>query len=358
MSRRKRSKRRQSRSQQILWALSLVLVASMMLSLIIVALPSGPAPAPPPETGESPTAIQETLSSPTPSEELTPIEPLATRTPTATGPAMGPVLPTQAPTVAPTVAVTPTRTVTPTVAVPPTATGMPTAAVSPTSASQGRCFSVCGDSRDNPSVFSQILQAVAYDGCEFLVHVGDLVNEGTSEQWEEFRQIMEGFPLPFYPVPGNHDSLDGSLDGFLIYSGAPSAHYSFDWDSVHFSLVDSHNGGLIAAERDWLRDDLRATTQPVKMVFLHHPPFDPDGTDHTMAFGNEPFMELMVQEDVGFVFAGHIHAYAQQEQDGVVYTITGGAGAPLYGGEHPQAFHHYLRVTVQGSDVTIEVVRI
>jgi 3',5'-cyclic AMP phosphodiesterase CpdA len=123
-------------------------------------------------------------------------------------------------------------------------------------------------------------------------------------------------------------------------------------------MADSHNGGISAGELDWLRDELSEARQPIKMVFLHHPPFDPDGTDHIMAYGNEPFMELMAEVDVDYVFAGHIHAYAQEERDGVVYTITGGAGAPLYAEEHPQAFHHYVSVTVQGEDVVIEVVEI
>jgi hypothetical protein len=94
------------------------------------------------------------------------------------------------------------------------------------------------------------------------------------------------------------------------------------------------------------------------MVFLHHPPFDPDGTDHIMAYGNDAFMDLMVELAVEYVFAGHIHAFAQQERDGVLYTITGGAGAPLYGADHPQAFYHYLRVTVRGEEIEIEIVEI
>jgi hypothetical protein len=42
----KRKRQRRSRSQQILWLLSLVIVGSMVISLVIVALPSGPAPTP------------------------------------------------------------------------------------------------------------------------------------------------------------------------------------------------------------------------------------------------------------------------------------------------------------------------
>lgn len=36
-------------------------------------------------------------------------------------------------------------------------------------------------------------------------------------------------------------------------------------------------------------------------------------------------------------------------------TISGGVGAPLYATSHLQAFHHYLRVTVQGEEVSILV---
>jgi predicted phosphodiesterase len=94
------------------------------------------------------------------------------------------------------------------------------------------------------------------------------------------------------------------------------------------------------------------------MVFLHHPPFDPDGTNHIMAYGNGGFMALMTQQDVDCVFAGHIHAYSQAERDGVLYTITGGGGAPLCTQGHPQAYHHYLLVTVQGEAVQIAVVEL
>ncbi|UCC65115.1 MAG: phosphoesterase, partial [Anaerolineae bacterium] len=97
---------------------------------------------------------------------------------------------------------------------------------------------------------------------------------------------------------------------------------------------------------------------PLKMVFLHHPPFDPDGTDYMMRGGNEAFMTLMQEYGVSHVFAGHIHAYAEETRDGIHYIITGGAGAPLYRRDHPQAFYHYVRVTVDGTEVSTQVIRI
>ena len=334
MSRRKSQKR--NTSQIILLALSLIVAGSMILSLFLAYLPGPRQPEGTPSPWPTWTPIPRPTATftptlppqPSPTVGLTAL-PTATLLPTGetTPPPIGPVLPTATPTATPTTAA-------------------------------GFTFAVCGDSRDGPAVYRRLLEAVSNDGSLFLIHTGDLVNRGSQEQWRQFQEIMAGFALPFYPVPGNHDALDGRLDGYLRYSGAPASHYSFDYGPVHFTLADSHNGGLTSAELAWLRDDLKATAQPLKMVFLHHPPFDPDGSDHIMAFGNEPFMALMTEMGVDYVFAGHIHAYARAERGGVVYLYTGGAGAPLYKSGHPQAFHHYLRVTVQGEEVTIDIVKI
>jgi predicted phosphodiesterase len=351
---RKKSPRR-SWSQIIFWLMSMVLVGSMVISLIVVALPGPPQPTPTPFPTWTPFPTRTPTSSPT-------TAPTATETaePAATDPVVGPEVPTDTPIVTPTLTLTPTATLEATEAPvgPAPATDTPVPTETPSAAALEFTFAACGDSRNDPAVYKRVLDAVAASGAEFLIHTGDLVNKGTEAQWQVHKQAMAGFGLPFYPVPGNHDGLDGSLEGYLARSGAPAAHYAFDYGPVHFTLADSHNGGISAAELAWLREDLSATRQPVKMVVLHHPPFDPDGTDHIMAYGRQNFMALMAELEVDYVFAGHIHAYARGERDGVTYLITGGAGAPLYAGDHPHAVHHYLRVTVRGEEVSIEMVEI
>jgi hypothetical protein len=61
---------------------------------------------------------------------------------------------------------------------------------------------------------------------------------------------------------------------------------------------------------------------------------------------------------VTHVFAGHIHSYFSGNWDGVPYTITGGAGAPLYGTDSQHYFYHYLMVTLTAGKVTIKVQRL
>lgn len=318
--------------------MSVLIALTMVFSFAVAFLPQ-------PEQPETvvPTATRVLLPSATPTPEPSP---------SATVP-IGPLPPTSTPTITPTLTATPAA-----------AAGKPAlrAAATPQAESSALdsdvTFAVTGDSRQNGEQYRKLLASVAASDSEFLINTGDLVNAGTEAQWQVFEKTMAGFDLPFYPVPGNHDGLDGKLDGYLQHSGAPAAHYSFDRGPVHLTLADSHNGGLTARELEWIRQDLSACSQPVKMVFVHHPPFDPDGSDHIMAFGNEEMMALMVEQDVDHVFAGHIHAYSSANRDGVLYTITGGGGAPLYTSGHPEAFYHWLRVSVHGEQVSIEVVKV
>jgi len=219
-------------------------------------------------------------------------------------------------------------------------------------------FAVCGDNRGGDEIYSKILRFVQYDDVAFLVNTGDLVNYGDADQFQHFAELMDDFSLPFFPVAGNHDAAGGLLDEYLRYSGAPDVHYSFDYGLGHFVIIDSHHGVLQNRELEWLEADLAATSQPLKFVFLHHPPYDPDGTDHIMEGGNQQFMTMMEKFDVSHVFAGHIHAFVEGERNGVQYIITGGCGAVLYTVGHPLAFYHYIRVYIDGSEVSTEIVKI
>jgi len=355
----KRKRGRRTLSQQIVWVMSLLIVGSMVVSMVIVVLqPATPAPTPFPTFTPLPPSVTP-LPTFAPFSTAT-LDPLPTQSPTAeeTEPAIGPVPATATPTSAPTLSPTAVSSPEPTLGVTPTATATPPYTSTPSSADARFTFAVAGDSRGNPNIFDRVLEAVIDDGSEFLIHTGDLVDKGTARRWRLFQESMASFPLPFFPVPGNHDGLRGELDHYLIYSGAPAEHYSFDWESAHFTLADSHDGGLDDEAMAWLCDDLSSTKQPLKIVVLHHPPFDPDGTRHTMVYGRRAFLELVAGQDVDYVFAGHIHAFVQGQRDGVEYYITGGAGAALYSDEHPEAFYHYLRVTVEGEELTVEVVRI
>ncbi len=267
--------------------------------------------------------------------------------------------PTSPPPASPTATPPPVPTASATPAPSPTSTPVP-ATATPTATPQPESFRfvVCGDNRGGDEVYRQILGRAVDEGSDFLINVGDIVNRGEVEQLEHMRDLMAEYPLPIFIAPGNHDLLDGSLHNFMSVFEPPAPSYSFDRGQVHLVILNSSWGGLSDEQLDWLHVDLEKSEQPVTMVFLHHPPFDPVGTDHIMAFGQDAFMALIKQHGVEYVFAGHIHSFDYELRDGTHYYITGGAGAPLYPHYQRDAFYHYLRVEVSGEQVEVELVRL
>lgn len=333
-----RMKRASARMRRtFLWLVSLAVVASMICSFVITLRPPRPTlRATPRPTRVIPTwtPTSEQTAKPVPAP-ITLALPTKRLDPTATTVATG-------------------------IAIPAVSSPTPSsdAVASDVSGESDFVFSVCGDNRGGWEVYRKILDSVQRDGSVFLISTGDLVDSGSKSEFEEFAEFMSDFTLPFYPVPGNHDDSDGHLTAYLEYSGAPARHYSFDHGVVHFSLMDTSSGAASDEELAWLAEDIDATGKPVKVVVLHHPPFDPGGTGHIMGGGKDAFMQLITEKGVQLVLCGHIHSYDDAVRDGVRYIITGGAGADLYAAPGRPAYHHYVRVTVRGEELFPEVLRI
>jgi 3',5'-cyclic AMP phosphodiesterase CpdA len=225
-------------------------------------------------------------------------------------------------------------------------------------------FAVLGDNRSNPEVFGRVLRQLDRDpGLAFAIDVGDLVERGTLEQFVEFfKQIQPYGRMPFLTAVGNHD-LGKDQDLTLYREIFGPDYYAFQLKDHYFIVVnDVELDGVGEVQWRWLEKELkRSQSCKTRLVFLHTPLFDPRGGDkhHCLpeAAGRR-LAALFRQYRVSHIFAGHIHSYFSGDWDGVPYTITGGAGAPLYGTDPDHYFHHYLKVTLQGGEVHVEVQRL
>ena len=67
-------------------------------------------------------------------------------------------------------------------------------------------------------------------------------------------------------------------------------------------------------------------------------------------------MDVLRGHRITHIFCSHIHGYFTGDWEGIPYTISGGAGAPLVGTDPAHFFYHYLKVRVRGGTVTVEPV--
>ncbi|MEJ2671594.1 MAG: metallophosphoesterase [Deltaproteobacteria bacterium] len=225
-------------------------------------------------------------------------------------------------------------------------------------------FAVLGDNRSNPAVFTQVLQQMNRDpSLAFAIDVGDLVETGSVENFRAFLDLVRAnLDLPFLTVIGNHDLEKGH--GARLYRRIfGPAYYAFQIKGNYFIAVnDVEKHGVSKSQWRWLESELKKSQgSKTRLVFLHVPLFDPRGTAHYHAMPDDlgrKLAALFRRYHVTHIFAGHIHSYYSGKWQGVPYTITGGAGAPLYGTDPQHFFHHYLKVSLTEGQVRVEVQRL
>ena len=241
-------------------------------------------------------------------------------------------------------------------------------------------FLVMGDNRTDATAHTAVVRAMRDIPADFVVNTGDMVARGSdANDWAEMFEVQSPLlaSLPLFPTLGNHELAEtgAGLAAFLQYTRVPrdlgggETYYGFTYGPVRFFVVDSNapwNEG--SEQREWLEDQLAlaAVDSDVGhiMLAMHHGPFSSGRHGPHQGMLASGFVDLLSEHGVALVFAGHDHMYERGELDDVKYIVTGGGGAPLYPvnrrGAGQLAFepaYHFLRVAVDGSRVTVTVVR-
>lgn len=245
-------------------------------------------------------------------------------------------------------------------------------------------FAAYGDSRTDDAARARVRAAIQARQPAFSVDSGDLVADGNIQsQWDEWFATME--PLiatsPFVPVVGNHEvNSPRFYQQFALPRRGASAdgetYASWRYGNVHFlSLNTEIPYGPGSAQYAWLEADLaQAAADPhVRWIVatFHRPPYSSGshGSDHGV---REAWSPLFERYGVDLVFNGHDHHYErslafangvpQGDGGGVVYVVTGGAGAPLYGvvksdfTAFSRAVHHFVEIDVTPTELSLEAI--
>lgn len=225
-------------------------------------------------------------------------------------------------------------------------------------------FAVLGDNRGNFPVLEQLFRKMSADpGVKFAIHLGDMVQQGDLARYRSFfKAVRQYLPMPLLGVIGNHE-LKEDPEGRLYTGIFGPRNFSFHLGGHYFIIFDdAAKSGPDEEQYRWLTAELKkARKYQTRLVFFHVPLFDPRGGEHHHCLPPESAARLQAlfkKYRVTCVFAGHIHSYFEGRWDGVPYALSGGAGAKLSGTDPRHFFYHYLRVTLQGDRVLIQVRRL
>ncbi|WP_168719613.1 metallophosphoesterase [Thermosulfurimonas marina] len=220
-------------------------------------------------------------------------------------------------------------------------------------------FAVFGDSQFSIYAFESLLREIDQDPeISFVIALGDMVHSGSKTSYSLFLDLIQkNLHKPLVTVIGNHELKGGGYPLYTRIFGRP--YYSFRIGRTCFLILDDAASKLNLKERSWLEGELRKSRDLCdhRLVFLHIPLYDPRPHEyHCLPEKEAKFLSRVFRDyGVSHVFAGHIHGYFHGNWNGLPYTISGGAGARLYGGDPRHFFYHYLKVKLVNGVLDVEV---
>ena len=150
---------------------------------------------------------------------------------------------------------------------------------------------------------------------DFILHLGDVVDNGRVEQYPIYRSIRDDIGKPVYEIPGNHDPEKL----FEKHLGQPTDR-TLKLDRIRFLLLnnsrpDSHDGFISEKRLDWLENQCKqAKNLDQYVVFCLHVPIHanrhPDrGWYVKPENGQDAFYKICsrYKERVIATFHGHFH---------------------------------------------------
>lgn len=228
-------------------------------------------------------------------------------------------------------------------------------------------FIVCADPQPGgmlgtPQVFLDMIQEWNALKPDFVVCAGDMIMGGPPSEvgpmWDEFLGNVAALDAPFFPVAGNHDTMNTDPEVLRVYEERVGPfNYAVRRGTVECVVLNTEEpgdpDGFSAAQREWLKTTLAASTARHLFLFLHAPLFM-GNWDRDWAH----IAEMIKPYPMRAVFAGHLHYYRHWgERDGVQYVVSGSAGGGVRTPEEEGGLFCYLAVKVRGGEVSWTVVK-
>jgi predicted phosphodiesterase len=223
--------------------------------------------------------------------------------------------------------------------------GVPRSVDQPTDAQKLWSFGFVGDTHAGmtDATVNQIFHRLAQSDVEFVLHLGDMVDQGESEaQWQSFLDLARQHRLRLLPVVGNHDVMSTYSDRGEIrfrrhFPWLPATYYHFRHRDINFLMLNSELSLLPGSKQRCFLDRQLSEHPGTTILCLHRPVFTCSDRDWANKYWRQLWLHsALPSTDAALVLSGHNHYYERTKPlDGVAYVTSGGGTTNTYAEETP-----------------------
>lgn len=142
----------------------------------------------------------------------------------------------------------------------------------------------------------------------FVVLTGDITELGTNEEIKLARQILDSLDIPWYIIPGNHDTGWSESGGVMFTTVFGYDKFSFEFNGIKFlgcasgPYVRMSDGHVPRDAVNWLDKELKKVKKNQPVIFLNHYPID-NGLDNWYEI-----TDRLRKHNTWAILCGHGHA--------------------------------------------------
>ena len=119
----------------------------------------------------------------------------------------------------------------------------------------------------------------------FVVLTGDITELGKNTELQLAKQILDSLHIPYYIIPGNHDTGWSESGGVMFTTVFGYDSFSFEYNGIRFlgcpsgPYVRMSDGHIPRSAVNWLDKELKKLKPQQPIIFLNHYPID-NGLDN------------------------------------------------------------------------------
>lgn len=147
----------------------------------------------------------------------------------------------------------------------------------------------------------------AMNDIAFVVLTGDITELGTNKELATAKQILDSLNVPYYIIPGNHDTGWSESGGLSFNQAFGDDKFYFKHSGIHFigcasgPYVRMSDGHVPRHAVNWIKATLKKIGNKEPIVFLNHYPLD-NGMDNWYEI-----IDLLKTKNTILALCGHGH---------------------------------------------------
>jgi outer membrane protein assembly factor BamB/predicted phosphodiesterase len=151
----------------------------------------------------------------------------------------------------------------------------------------------------------------------FVVLTGDITELGTTEEIKKARAILDELKVPYYIIPGNHDTGWSESGGVAFAEVFGYDKFVFTYNGIRFigcasgPYVRMSDGHIPRDAVNWLDKELSKTADDQPLIFLNHYPLD-NGLDNWYEA-----IDRLKQKNTIAALCGHGHVNRAMNFEGI-----------------------------------------